>query len=805
MAQLQLPGLSTGIDTSAIVQQLMAINRMRLQARQADITEEQEVKSAIGELDTTLSAFKSASSSLANSSQLKSYNATTSDDDVITASANYNATEGNHSIQIKQLATSDRWVHEGFKRTTSYVGEGNLILSYNNEEMVITTTSDTTLDDLVGLINNASGNPGITAGILKYDAGTNQAYHLVLSGQESGSDYQIKINDFNTEVLTADDALLEDGENVTLTTKLKDLDDVFTGAFDDDDTITIDGYGHDGTTPIAQVSFTPNEYTTVGDLIDEINDAFSGIATATLDNGEIKLTADTDGDSDMDITLAFDDGIVTGNATLTLPTFSMTTDGGSESADIATLKASTTFLQTQAARDSLIRVDDYPPSVAETQYLTASVSGATGTYDLTFGGNTATINAGDNIAAINAALSAASITTVTAEAGTSTSLDVAGTIAFNFDASEGDAAMIAIDTTNLTTSGTHIFTEDTSNWISRSTNTVTDVIDGVTLNLQKTTISTDGITYDNVDVTMTRNTETLKEKVEQLLTAYNNVVKFVEDNAEYDPDTKESGPLYGDSLIRMISSTLKSPFSSVASGFTSNDTFIQPSDIGIEFESDGTLKLNANDFDEAISENYLDVLAILGAAKTGESTGTNAAEIKFYGAGTATAGGAYLIEVKYDGTGTTILSARVTESTDTDWSDARDIDLTDPNDVIVNGTTTTITIDYGTNSSNYPEHNLQFDVPTTSTPDQILTATINVKQGFAGELKESLADMLSYDGRIALAKKSSNSSIDRMEEWIVKEEMRLEKVEERLIGKFARLERTLTLIQSQMGMISSMI
>ncbi len=796
MAQIQLPGLSTGIDTSAIVQQLMAINRMRLQARQADVNEEEEVKDALGKFDTKLSSFKSASSALAISTQLKSYNATTSDDDVMTASANYNATEGNHSVQIKQLATSDRWVHEGFKRTTSYVtavASENFIISYDHEEMVVPITDETTLDDLVGLINNSSDNPGITASILKYDAGTNQEYHLVLSGQKSGSDYQIKINDFDTDVHTANDPFLKDTENAVLTDKLSELDG-FTGTFDEDnDIITIDGTG------ISPVEFKPSQYSTVGDLIDEINTAFSGIATAKLDNGKIKLVADNDGANTVTITLAFDNGS-DGSATLTVPGFTETTIGGTESGNTTTLDPSTTFLQTQSAQDSLIRVDDYPPATAEVQNLTNTDMATAGTFTLTYGGQTTAppLDFNATTGDIQTALEALSTVTAgdIAVSGDQLNLDGGGTTTFTFLQSLGDVGMITINTSGLTSEGTHTLTEDTSNWISRSTNTVTDVIDGVTLNLQETTISTDGITYDDVEVTMTRNTEALKEKVEQLLTAYNDVLKFVDDNAEFDPDTKETGPLYGDSLVRTITSTLKSPFSSVASGFSSNDSFIQPSDIGIEFESDGTLTLNTNEFDEAISENYLDVLALLGATKTGE---TDSADIKFYGAGTATDGGTYHVEVTYSAG--IIASARVKLSTE-DWSDGRDIDLTDPNDVIDNGTTTTITIDYGSNNSNYPEHNLQFDTPTNSGTN--LSATISVKQGFAGELKDSLANMLKSTGRIPIAIDSSNDSIDRMEDWIEGEEARLEKVEERLVAKFARLERTLSLIQGQMAMLTSM-
>ena len=131
----------------------------------------------------------------------------TSDDDYLTAEANSNAFEGNHSVQIRQLATSDRWVHDGFEYKTSYVGEGYFIFSYNHQELVVQTTAETTLEGLVGLINNNADNPGVNASILKYDDGQDGVYHLVLSGQESGSDYQITVNASNTEVLTADSGL----------------------------------------------------------------------------------------------------------------------------------------------------------------------------------------------------------------------------------------------------------------------------------------------------------------------------------------------------------------------------------------------------------------------------------------------------------------------------------------------------------------------------------------------------------------------------------------------------------------------
>ncbi len=154
MANISLSGLSTGIDTSSIIQQLMKVESQRLTKYQSKLSKFQEKQTAITDLQSKLSAFKSTIYNISDTSKMKAFNTTTSDSDVVTAEATSSASEGNHSIKIKQLATSERWVHSGFRYATSYVGEGNFIYSYNNSERVIQTTDTTTLQDLVKLINN---------------------------------------------------------------------------------------------------------------------------------------------------------------------------------------------------------------------------------------------------------------------------------------------------------------------------------------------------------------------------------------------------------------------------------------------------------------------------------------------------------------------------------------------------------------------------------------------------------------------------------------------------------------------------
>ena len=225
MGELRLPGLATGIDTATIVSQLMAINSRRLATYQVQKIGHEEKATGLNELRTKVSQLNSSVTAISNASTLEAYKATTSDGDVLGVGASDEAAEGSHSILIDQLATSETWIQDTstFDYKTDYVGGGTFIYSYNYQERQITAVADeTTLEDLVGLINNDEENPGVTASLL-YQGGK---YHLMLSGLSTGEDNKITINASSTEVWKADSALTlksDPSVNASLTTKITEL------------------------------------------------------------------------------------------------------------------------------------------------------------------------------------------------------------------------------------------------------------------------------------------------------------------------------------------------------------------------------------------------------------------------------------------------------------------------------------------------------------------------------------------------------------------------------------------------------
>ena len=140
MGVLRFPGLATGIDTAALIKQLMIIKSRRLAAYQVKKTGYETQTTALSELRTKITVLQSSASALADADDMEIFKATSSDTDVLTVAASSEANSGSHSIEVNQLATTNTWIQETstFDYETDYVltddTGGVFIYSYNNVE-----------------------------------------------------------------------------------------------------------------------------------------------------------------------------------------------------------------------------------------------------------------------------------------------------------------------------------------------------------------------------------------------------------------------------------------------------------------------------------------------------------------------------------------------------------------------------------------------------------------------------------------------------------------------------------------------
>lgn len=138
--------------------------------------------------------------------------------------------------------------------------------------------------------------------------------------------------------------------------------------------------------------------------------------------------------------------------------------------------------------------------------------------------------------------------------------------------------------------------------ISSSSNTVSSTINGVTLNLLRTTSSP-------VTVTVGRDASAFSRQVDSFVKAYNDLNKTIRDLTSYDPTTRVAGLLLGDSVVRTIQSQLRSVINNTVPGLTTG-SFRALSDIGITTQRDGSLVVDSSKFQSALSSNSTDVAAL---------------------------------------------------------------------------------------------------------------------------------------------------------------------------------------------------
>ncbi len=148
----------------------------------------------------------------------------------------------------------------------------------------------------------------------------------------------------------------------------------------------------------------------------------------------------------------------------------------------------------------------------------------------------------------------------------------------------------------------------------RTSNTISDVITGVTLDLRTTTstAATLGINRDPTPI---------KEKVNGLIEAYNSAISdFAVLMGEKNKDDSEdiySGSLAGDSTARLILSQIKAMITGTSDSASNGVNALR--DIGVDLARDGTLSLNESKFNTAVADQFSDVVTMLSSNSTVQS------------------------------------------------------------------------------------------------------------------------------------------------------------------------------------------
>jgi flagellar hook-associated protein 2 len=194
---LRLGGLSSGLDTGALVEAMLRLERRPLQLVQQQVAELEKQKELFGELGTKLTALRDAAAAIDNlgttfsgpslDEELLAYAASSSDEASIRATASGSASPGAVSVRVISLASAARRVSGSFASDSAVIANAGdtLDIAFGGGSISITApAAGASLRDLASAINGDANNDGSVRADVLFD-GT--GYRLVVRGTETGA------------------------------------------------------------------------------------------------------------------------------------------------------------------------------------------------------------------------------------------------------------------------------------------------------------------------------------------------------------------------------------------------------------------------------------------------------------------------------------------------------------------------------------------------------------------------------------------------------------------------------------------
>jgi flagellar hook-associated protein 2 len=579
-------GLASGLDTTKIIEQLMEVESKplkRLEDRQTDLTNK---KDAYTSIKSDLLSLKTSVSDLRNSSAFSVFSASSSDEEALTLSALPSAREGNYRIKIRSLAQAKALSGNSYTASDTPIGlSGELLLNGKGFRVRVSDT----LQDIANGINGLTN--GINATILKVADNDNR---LILSASSQGKQGFLIANAGGTDILGA--LGFTDGtRSIRETVNGAVRSASFSSATSTVGSIAGISSQAKGTVKIRNRSVSIDlAADTLSSIRDKINELGAQGVTAAVEssteNGSTVYRLTVTGTQDFT-----DDGNVLESLGIL--------EGGTEGVKARLQTAALSTGNGKSDTTEKTKLSDLGAAAknggAETVTVTGTnTDGSTVSHTIQIGKNS---TVSDLLSGIEAAFSGNVSATV--ENGHITIESVTGgesKLAVQLSANNESGGTLDFGAVSTVTQGRlRLLVEGTdaeilvnNTTVTRSTNEINDALTGLALTLKKADPD------NEVILTVNRNTDAIKSKIEGFVKLYNELVDFIETNSQFDQEKKTAGALMGDTTSRTVLSRIRDTLRQTFGG--DGFDYTQLFQVGIEFTSTGRLQINTEKLDQAL-------------------------------------------------------------------------------------------------------------------------------------------------------------------------------------------------------------
>lgn len=587
-------GTGSGVDLSSLAQNLVDAEKgPRAQAINDKISKSENRISGYSAMLMSVSTIKSSFEALQKPSAVSTMSSTSNVPAQVGVSVTSGAEPGLHEVEVLARAIGQRSSSSRFEKPDSPLNNGNpfvVRVNINGEwKGVKIGALSTTPEGMVNAINKAR--LGVTAQLVNTNDGTSTPQQIVLTGPTGQK---------NAFTMTTDD-----GTGVA-----------------EQQTVTFKNAITSGTIKVAGLSVAVTAGDSKETVAQKVKAALDADAKARSDTSRI-FTDNLDG------TLTVTFGETEGDAAL-LSVADDTTAPTSVGPTVATtreFKAGNPLTATGIAKQQAF---EFGPATADDTLtfdgVSISVTGDEASASIAsrlktaldaanpVPGRTYTVDAGkllvtyalseaDGSAAVSSGAGAVASTPTTTQSYVAPNSPV--TVDFSTKLQSSADAKLKVD-------GITIF---------RDSNTVSDAIRGVTLNLlDKTDTDSPAV------ITVTRDTAALKDKIKTLVESFNNAMAdfaiLSGPKNEKDETDVYSGSLRNDSTVQLVKSQIRNLFLTDSS--TPGTSVRALRDLGVSLKKDGTLEFVEATFDKAVESNFDDVVTMFTADSESKSLFTSA-------------------------------------------------------------------------------------------------------------------------------------------------------------------------------------
>ena len=658
---ISFSGLASGIDSSSIITQLTTVAQKPITLLQSKDDAYNASLSAWQQLNTNLSALQTAAVALTHASTYSAASATSSNAAVATVTTLPGAALGDHSLSVTRIAQAQKVVSASVASGSTALGQSGSFL-LNGKTVSVKSTD--ALTDISVKINAAQA--GVTSTVVNVGPGD---FRLTLTSNQTGAANTIAATDTTGGILGGLGVLGAGAATVRQSLSGTQNGAATSGAASLTFSSATQAVGSllgiaAGSAPNASFHIT-NGATGAGNEADvsvNLNTAsLSDVANAINQAGIGGVTAEVVTLPDANGNLYRIHQIQITNSNAAPATASTATAAGTS------LLASDTFSGALTVNGQAVTLSGHATTLAQ---LNTAIQGTTGNSgivaSISGGALVLTDASGKNITATttgldnwtggttdNGPLGAAVVANGTPAApATSTFSDPSGVL--------GTLGVLQKPYTQTVTSAQDAKFNLDGIDLTRSSNSVGDVIPGATVKLLSGTSASPGTT----DINISQNTDSIVAAVNSFATAYNAITDFVTAQNQFTAPTDTtagvagtSAPLFGDATLNQIQDQLSQALTAV-----SGSTTLQS--IGVTLDTKGDLQVDSSVLTQALQTNPTSVADLFGASGKSDS-----GDIQFVQAGpktAATSGAGYAVAITQPATqssGTAGTAAAGTPST----------------------------------------------------------------------------------------------------------------------------------------------